>query len=350
MTPDRFEQGLARVLGKTAAFPGRRLHVDVIVNPASGGFTRPRAARRILDGLAAAERDAETLPERASGVEIAFHRTARPGHATEIAAKLIFESKPTSDEARLLVSAGGDGTSLEIMKAMMAAPNGAGNGFAVLRLPLGTGNDGADGRDVRTSLGRLLAPSEPATQRAVRVTTASGRGPWHAFNIASVGLDAFVTDMTNRMKRFLPGDSYRIFLDLAAVFYDRIYEVRPSRFTLSLDGKETAREERKLLILVMGCSGNRQYGSNKKILPGEENVCFVDQMPLARKIATKNTFAEGTHRSVPEAHLARADRIELYYEGRILVQTDGEAELLGPDDFPLVMELTPPCIRFLPQA
>ncbi len=50
---------------------------------------------------------------------------------------------------------------------------------------------------------------------------------------------------------------------------------------------------RRLLLLAIGASGNRQYGSNKAILPDDNNVCAVSQMPLLRKLAAKGPLQKG---------------------------------------------------------
>jgi hypothetical protein len=42
-----------------------------------------------------------------------------------------------------------------------------------------------------------------------------------------------------------------------------------------------------MLLIAVGVSGHRTYGSNKPILPDDDDVCFVSEMPLLRKLALK---------------------------------------------------------------
>jgi diacylglycerol kinase family enzyme len=210
---------------------------------------------------------------------------------------------------------------------------------------MGTGNDGADAWELDRALDLLLCPSRIELERALRLTTVGGKGPFLAFNILSVGLDAFVTHMTNRMKGTLPGDSYKLWVDIAALFYDRLYRVGPLEVRAFDETGRTLRSFREaLLLLAVGVSGNRTYGSHKRILPDDRNVCGVKQMPLLRKLALKGLFTTGGHVDKPESILFNADRVEFRGEYPILAQMDGESVLLQREDFPAAIERTPPAI------
>jgi diacylglycerol kinase family enzyme len=251
----------------------------------------------------------------------------------------------------LVICAGGDGTSLEALTVLCrAAPEIRAN-FAVVRFPMGTGNDGADARDLADALDLLLSPCRIELARAVRLTTATaGKGPFLAFNILSAGLDAFVTHMTNKMKGNLPGDFYKLWVDIASLLYDRLYKVGPMDIRVFDDtsGAEEGRTLRETaLLLAVGASGHRTYGSNKRILPDDRNVCLVRQMPLLRKLALKGLFTTGAHVGKSESLIFNARRVEFRGEHPILAQMDGETVLLQPNDFPAAIELTEPVIPIL---
>jgi diacylglycerol kinase family enzyme len=91
----------------------------------------------------------------------------------------------------------------------------------------------------------------------------------------------------------------------------------------------------------VGASGNRQYGSNKKILPDENNVCAITQMNLLRKLAVKGPLQNGGHKDFPEAELFSAARLVIQYADRILFQADGEITRFEAGDFPISMDLVP---------
>jgi diacylglycerol kinase family enzyme len=284
--------------------------------------------------------------------------TQSPDHANRIVRALLEEVKRTLAYTQgrpqdmpfyLILCAGGDGTGLEALIALCQAEPEVRDHTAILRLPLGTGNDGADSWELDGALDLLILPSRIEKARSLRLSTAQpGKGPFLAFNILSVGLDAFVTHMTNKMKGKLPGDSYKLWVDIAALLYDRIYRVGFLDIK-ALDG--SAAEPRSLrervLLMAVGASGRRTYGSHKRILPDDRNVCLVRQMPLFRKIALKDLFTTGGHVDKPESLLFNAHRLEFQGEYPILAQMDGETVLLRPEDFPAVIEVSDPIIPTL---
>jgi len=280
--------------------------------------------------------------------------TKEPGHAgrlTDILIKEASENTALKEAKRpfhLIITSGGDGTSLEVLTRFYHAPEEVKRDFAILRLPMGTGNDGADAPELDKALNLLIEPSVIRKQRAVRLTAASGKGPFLAFNILSVGIDAFVTHMTNKMKTKLPGDSYKLWVDIASLSYDRLYKVDyiDVRST-DAEGNEVKKFREKLLLLAVGESGRRSYGSHTWILPDERNICAVKQMSILRKLALKGPLKSGKHVNKPEAILWNAHSVELKPQHPILAQMDGETVLLKEEDYPLKIELTEPVIPVL---
>jgi diacylglycerol kinase family enzyme len=358
MQPHELAASLMRILERSPAFPGERLSVDLIANPKAGGFTRSAYAKKRHAELAGLEAEAAALPARAkvAAATLRVHLTERCGHAGDIARSLIAEARGDGPGVRRIVmTAGGDGTALETASALVDLPPAERGRFSILRLPMGTGNDGSEGRDLKACLGRLLKPVVSAPRRAIRVrpNPAGGRFPLYSFNIASLGLDAFVCQMTNRLKTAFPGDSYKFWVDVASVFYDRAWPPAPlAARAYDAAGKIVRELEEKCELFAMGASGRRQYGANKPILPDDDNVCAVFQMSTLKKLALKDRLASGGHRGLgPEiVQLFTADRVEFKYDRGILLQRDGEVDELSAADFPLVMELTEPCYNVLEPA
>jgi len=354
MELSRFADGLRGLVEKTPLFGSDDLETVLLANPRAGGFSRPARAAAAMRELAVAVNEAAGLEKRAGKLAWRTVQTTGPKHAAQLAAQYIEEAAMKPGNSWLVILACGDGTSLEFLDELSRAPDELRNRFTVLRLPMGTGNDGSDGRELTDSLSRLVGKGVIAIQPILRVVPAPGGpasrrapgGEWRSFNIASVGIDAFVTHMTNKLKSNLPGDSYKLMVDLASVFYDRIYPPRQmSVLARDAHGAELSKHEGLFLFVAMGISGNRTYGSNKPILPDSDNVCAVRQMPLLRKLALKDPMTSGRIRDFPEANLFSAESLEITYADRILVQMDGEAELLVAGDFPLRMEKTAPLIR-----
>jgi diacylglycerol kinase family enzyme len=283
-------------------------------------------------------------PSRVTGSlgKLGLVLTQGPGTAGKAVKALLDEAATAKAPFYLLITAGGDGTSLEALTALYSAPAAIRSNFAVLRLPMGTGNDGADGWELDDVLDRLIYPSAVEYARALRLSTTTPRkGPFLAFNILSAGLDAFVTHMTNKMKGALPGDSYKLWVDIASLLYDRLYTVGPMEVSAYDDaGRQVKSFTEKVLLLAVGAGGHRTYGSHKRILPDDRNVCVVRQMSVFRKLALKGLFTTGEHIRKPESNLFNAHRVEFRGGNPLLAQMDGETVLLKPEDFPAAIELT----------
>jgi len=366
MAFEDFGSLLSQICSRSTLAAGRPLVWTIITNPCAGGFTISSRWKKHYAQLTESAKKAEkntpreggpslTARERGRNEEPGLILTKAAGHAAEITNALLREAETECASLTgrqqpfyLIITAGGDGTSRDVMTSLYHAPSPIRDNFAVLRLPMGTGNDGSDTWELDKAMDLLIEPSTLERQRVLRLKTASGKGPFLAFNILSVGLDAFVTHMTNKTKGTLPGDSYKIWVDLAALFYDHIYKVgyMDVRATDN-EGNVVKTLREKLLLLAMGESGRRTYGSHKWILPDDRNVCAIRQMPLLRKLALKGLFAYGTHIDKPEALLWNAGAVQFSAEYPLLAQMDGETVLLEKRDFPAVIELTEPVIPIL---
>jgi len=346
MQPAELAASLKRILEHTPAFPGDSLVVDLIANPRAGGFTRRVYTRARFAELATVEGQALALPLRPAPAEVRLHLTERSGHAADIAKGIIADAKRDGPGSRrILVTAGGDGTALEVASSLVDLPPEEAAHFALLRLPFGTGNDGSEGRDLVTALGRFLGPLAFAKREALLVTPnpEGGKAPLYSFNIASLGLDAFVCEMTNRLKTFFPGDFYKLWVDVASVFYEMAWPLEPLvARAFDAQGRDLGTMDGRFLLFAMGVSGHRTYGSNKHILPDDDNVCAVYKMSLANKLKFKEVVQAGGHRGLDILRLFSARRIVFDYPEALLLQCDGEVTRLGKSDFPLVMEVTKP--------
>jgi len=349
-----FAQALTDICQHSMVSPDRPLRCIIILNPAAGGFNiRQRWENRVQTLKEYRQKAFKTNKPRQIYKNIIIDMTEGKGSAGEITKKFIERAEKDPLPFYLIISAGGDGTHGEVMLEMYNAPAHVRRTMAVLKLPMGTGNDGADYANLAQALDLLLKPTHIEYAPAVQLTTAPDgpskwKGPFLAFNILSVGLDAYVTHMTNQMKREKPGDSYRFWVDMAALSYDRKYKVDYINLrALDNNNKELLTLREKLLLLAMGVSGNRTYGSQQHILPDARNVCAIKQMSLLKKLLIKGQVANGKHGKSPNVNLFNASRIEFSGSHPILAQMDGETILLQPEDFPAVMELTAPVIPLL---
>jgi diacylglycerol kinase family enzyme len=372
MKLEEFAARIWDICTHTPLMPGRPFRWIIIANPKAGGFILSSRWKRHYSSLQEYALKARAFFRRDNAVpfrtaidegkdyslgSLGLITTRFAGHAGIITEALMKEaaveliSNAPFKPFYLIICAGGDGTSLEIQTVFYNTAPEIRENFVIVKFPMGTGNDGADALELAGALDLLLSPCRIELARGLRLTTSTaGKGPFLAFNILSVGLDAFVTHMTNKMKGTMPGDFYKFWVDIASLLYDKLYKVGPLDIRF-FDDTEEAREGKALretvLLLAMGASGHRTYGSNKRILPDDRNVCVVKQMPLLRKLALKGLFTTGAHVNKSESLLFNARRVEFRGEHPILAQMDGETVLLRPEDFPAAIELTEPVIPAL---
>ncbi len=323
------------------------LIVDIIVNPHAGFFKSKASLQKMILELEQKLADLRSrFPRRSIEIKT-VHFTERPGHARSITEDiLVSEEKTRSGLEHLLIGCGGDGTANEICTALVTAGRDLLDRLKLLRLPLGTGNDVADARTFSEAYDLILGSQRTLRSGALVVTAARG-GPRYSFNIASVGLDAFIADLTNRFKRVIPGHAYKALVDVGSLFYEQ--RVRPQPMDVRLHTRDGVVAISRIVpsMIVVGVSGGRTYGGHMPVLPGAENVCVVDQMGALSKIRNKKLFYEGRHGELPEVRFYSASRVDIAYSARIPLQLDGELVWLEKEDFPLSLQVLDPVINIL---
>jgi diacylglycerol kinase family enzyme len=348
-----FPLALTDICERSLVFPERPLRCMIIVNPSAGGFIIKPRWQKCLQILNEYREKARLNPQRSIYKNVILNITEGKGSAGKLSKTFIDRAVNDPLPFYLIISAGGDGTHSEVMSALCNAPVQVRDNIAVLRLPMGTGNDNADTTDLDKALDLLINPSHMELVPAIQLITAPGgsliqKGPFFAFNILSVGLDAYVTHKANHAKKKKPGDSYKFWLDIAALFYGCKFKVGSFDLRAFDNNKnEVLSFKEKLLLLAMGASGHRTYGSQQQILPDDRNVCGIKKMPLFRRLSIKKQVSKGKHLNSPEVICFNSHRIEFSYSHPILAQMDGETILLQSNDFPAVMELTAPVIPLL---
>ena len=179
------------------------------------------------------------------------------------------------------------------------------------------------------------------------VITIPGAAPRYSFNVASIGLDAFIVELTNRFKRVIPGDAYKVMVDVGSLFYEQRIHPLPMNIRVRGTSGETVVEPFVPSMIVVGISGGRTYGGHMPVLPGRENVCLVQSMGVMDKVRNKKLFYQGRHGELPQVRFFSASRVDIDYKARIPMQLDGEVFWLEPKDFPLSIQVLDPKIKVL---
>ncbi len=338
MTPfETFRALFASWLAHTPLIADHALHIDLLLNPHAGAFRHRRRSDELLRELRS-----RALPGRKRPADVAVWTTERLGHETSI-----LVPRNEGDRVRLVITGGGDGTSRGALISALGLEPGERTNLVFFRLPLGTGNDAADCAKFATALDVLAGAPARVEPLPVTEILAAGHAPHYSFNIASVGLDAFVAYLTNGLKRRLPGNSYSLAVDFVALFYEAFVPLAETSFVLTDHGQTTLSWSGSFSLAALGTTGRKTYGAGKKILPDDDNFCLAAVKSPFTKLSYRKPVYEGTHRSLKGIQFASGDRLAVTSPVRIPLQMDGEVLWLDPQNFPLTMSVTDRGLRVL---
>lgn len=379
LQPEDIKKCISAYISRNGLWENKVVEIFYIINPAAGCFTKKSKSehyKKIFEQAFDAIKEKSTVTKEVIENQ---NITSYAGHGKElvkeIVEKIVLEN--SSEKEYLIVAAGGDGTSWEVQSALfLLAQNKDEKSekikkqITILRLPLGTGNDGTDGHKIEETIellaGNLKFENAPAVkvypENAVSEEQILASGcdpkkynkdnpqyPWYSFNIASVGLDAFVVYMTNTVKEKLPGNFYHLCVPLSGFVYDhKPFESGTAKMEFFDDeGKLVYEEENPITIFVFGASGHRYYGGGHYILPTDANVCHAPKITLMQLIKVNPQFIDGSFVDGGIAFLHSAKKVRFSYDKPLLLQCDGEVAFLCKDHFPLIFEITEPTLRVL---
>lgn len=383
LTPQDIAECISALVARNKLWSKKNVSLYFITNKTAGCFTNSKKSGHLRHLFSNVLSEIAALPECTASLSYKIFSTEYAGHAKDLTRSVVAQliASNSTDSESLIVTAGGDGTSLEVQTALfkeaMQGPkhhDAITNHIAILRLPLGTGNDGTDGHKIEETIELLRGGLVFANARAVRiypekepdeasVISSSGgkdpakygdinfRPPWYAFNIASIGLDAYVVHMTNTVKKKLPGNFYHLCVPLSGLTYDKAFPSGTAKIEMFNENNEKTKElSFPITLLAFGASGYRVYGGGHKILPDSNNLCLAPKVTLWTLITQNHRFVDGSFKETDIASLHTVEKIRFSYDKSILMQCDGETVMLSPAHFPIIMELTDPCLRVLKPA
>ncbi|MCG8451629.1 MAG: hypothetical protein MI717_00425 [Spirochaetales bacterium] len=309
--------------------------VEILVNPASGLLKQGRAHKKMMTNLRNLAKARKTATTPRSGLEVRFHETESPESAGEKAVQLVQELVASEKSGRrVLILAGGDGFHRDIGTALLSKAPQLMKEIALFRLPMGTGNDNADAATVEEAFALLNQAQGTREDALIEITTAQNE-THYTFNVVSLGLDAFISRLTNRMKSLAgPRTIYKLITDISVFSYKWIWPLLPFTLQITHQGKTTKRQG-KFLLTVFGRKGDTRYGGGMKVLPGPENFVLVNPLTLPEMLRIKPLFYRGAHRGLPFTEFFTCDEVSLDYPGPILMEMDGEDLRLEKEDFPV---------------
>ncbi|TMK36037.1 MAG: diacylglycerol kinase family lipid kinase [Actinobacteria bacterium] len=283
--------------------------VVVIANPSAG---RGKAGRRI-------GRIGEQLHRAGVDHEIRVSTSAED---------LERRAREAADEgAKVVAVLGGDGS------VGLAANGLLGSGAALAVLPSGTADDFAASIGVRKldAAVRAIADANIVQIDVVRVDAGATRR--HYVAIAGCGFDSEVNEAANAMRINLGATGTYV-----AALVRTLSRFTPAAFRIELDDEVI--EGPHMLVIV----GNSiSYGGGMKVTPdaslvdGWLDVCLLREMSKGAFIRAFPKVFRGTHVSHPAVRMARATRVRVEADRRVMVYADGER--VGPA--PALFEILP---------
>lgn len=296
--------------------------IKVILNPVAGrgyGAKVEPELRRLL---------------QAEGLDFDLVRTARPWHAAELA------EQATGDGFDIVVAAGGDGTTNEVVNGLMAASeNGATATLGIV--PIGSGSDFANTVGVPPDLQgacHRLANGQTRTVDVGRVTL-PGQAPRYFDNTVNVGFGGAVT-LEARKVKWLRGIALYLPVVLKVVF---LYYKAPLA-TIEYDGQKL------VLPALMICVANGpREGGGFYVAPqaqpddGLFDLCIVREVGRLAMLGLVPHFMKGTHVGREPITMARARRVTISSPDDLVAHMDGE--ILCTDGHRIEFEILPRRLR-----
>jgi len=293
----------------------------VILNPVSGRGAGARSAGAIEEHLTKL------------GLDYELFKTNRPWHAAELAQSAVEAGFD------VVVAAGGDGTTNEVLNGLMAAKL-AGKGAAALGvLCVGRGNDFAFGVGIPHALDEgCQALADGVTRRIDVGRVVGGDFPDGRFfgNGVGIGFDAVVGFEAQKL-RHLRGFAGYLVAALRTIFlYFQAPHVR-----IDIDGRE--RDLRTLMVSVMN---GRRMGGGFMMAPGASpddgalDFCIAEEVSRRGIFALIPQFMKGSQETHPAISMGRGQRIRVCaVEGGLPAHADGET--LCRDGAHLELEVLP---------
>ncbi len=279
----------------------------LIVNPAAG-----RGRGGVLDRLVAA------LHER--GVEHDVARTRAPGHATRLAREAVEAGR------RYVVAVGGDGTIHEVVNGLVDPESGEPHGQDLV---LGVVSGGS-GSDLARTFGLDRAPEVVARHLdgettmgfdvgRIRLTGRDGQPCTVLFaNIAEAGYGGLVTDLANRLPRWVGGTRYML-ATFAAISRFRLVET-----SVAVDHTEVDEELSNVIV-----ANGQFFGGGLRVAPralpddGRFNVQVWRGRP-ADVLRALPDLRVGEHLERDDVREWQSTTVSIDAQTPLLIEADGE--------------------------
>lgn len=291
--------------------------IKIILNPIAG---RGYGAR--------VEPELRRLME-AQGIKFDLVRTSSPWHAAELA------ERAARDGFEIIVAAGGDGTTHEVVNGLMAASQGGVAGTLGV-IPVGSGSDFANTVGIPPDLQgacRRLAHGQARIVDVCRVAV-DEQPPRYFDNTVNVGFGGIVTREARKVK-WLRGMALYLPIVVKTVFLSQ-----SPRLTIEYAGQELTLPA----LMVCVANGPREGGGffctpHAQPDDGLFDVCIVRAVGRLAMLGLIPHFMNGTHVDREPVTMARTKQVTISSPDNLIAHADGE--MLCTDAHRLVFDILP---------
>ncbi len=277
----------------------------IIANPVSA---RGSGARRIAEF-------AQKLAHLHLDFELIL--TGHPWHAAELARQAVL------DGVEVVVAAGGDGTSNEVINGLMRGRQ-TGRRLPILAvLPIGRGNDFAFSMGAPVDLEESMAALERMQTRTIDIAhLVGGNFPAGRFfgNGVGIGFDTITGLEANRLP-YITG-----FITYLMAAIRTIFIMKAPTVEIELEGEKWVQPS--MLVSIMN---GRRLGGGFWTAPnslgddGLFDLCIANEVTRLQMFALIPRFLKGTQASHPAIRTARSRKVKVTaLKGSLAVHADGE--------------------------
>ncbi|CEG23599.1 Diacylglycerol kinase [Planococcus massiliensis] len=280
-----------------------------------------KRARIIYNPTSGRELFRKHLPEvlekmEQAGYETSCHATTGEGNATK-AASLAVERNYD-----LIVAVGGDGTLNEVVSGVSTFENRPKIGL----IPMGTTNDFARAvhipRDINKAVDIILQGDSIPVDVGLM-------GDRHFINIAGGGrLTELTYEVPSKLKTVLGQMAYYL------KGIEMLPSIRSSRVRIEYDGNVFEDQAMMFLIgLTNSVGGFEKLAPDASINDGKFTLLILKEVNMAEFIRLATLALRGEHLSDPHVIYAKASKIAVTSDERVLLNLDGEYGGLLPATF-----------------
>lgn len=262
--------------------------------------------------------------------------TVYPTHATELA------KQAALDGYELIISAGGDGTTHEVINGLMQVPKEQRPMLGIV--PLGSGNDFAFAVGMNPEPEYAIRQIFTGTPKWVDVgKVEDNRGRVEYWdNALGIGFDAIVTI---RSRRFTTFSGFLIYL--LAVMQTIILNSKAPRFEIQTEHHSWSDQ----LLLFILCNGNREGGGfhvypPARVNDGVLNYVGIPQVSRPMMLRLLPEVMRGTHLKFSLTRTGEFTEMEIHADQNLVIHTDGEIfSGFGMDIHQIKVNLIPSAIQ-----